>query len=153
MYMDLVPSTSILLQQKALYIDNVKEIPNNLIFSMFYIMDMKGGIGLSGCQIGYPYQIFATNVDSNPLLFINPEITWYSSEKDIEDEGCLSFPGVRGAIKRSRIIKIKARNASNEEFDLTATELLSRCIQHEFDHLQGIVFTSKFEIQPTDPVA
>jgi peptide deformylase len=145
MYLDLVPSTSKLLTTKALPIEDPHSVSNITIFSMFFVMHNKGGIGLSGCQIGYPYQIFVTEVPGDePRVFINPEITWYSEDTHEAYEGCLSFPGITGSIKRPIAIKIKATSPSGEEFELQPSGLLSRCIQHEFDHLQGKVFTSRF---------
>jgi peptide deformylase len=144
-HLKLVPSTSNLLTIEALPISDPHSVPNTVIFSMFYVMHTNRGIGLSGCQIGYPYQIFVTEVPGDePRVFINPEITWWSSDFSEEEEGCLSFPGIIGLVKRPLSIKIKATSSSNEEFELEATGLLSRCIQHEFDHLQSRVFTSRF---------
>ena len=74
------------------------------------------------------------------LVFINPEITWASEEKQVYDEGCLSVPGIYDGVARPARIKCKAYDVEGKEFELEADGLLAVCIQHEMDHLMGKVF-------------
>src|SRR5699024_8528503 len=74
------------------------------------------------------------------LVLINPEITWYSEEKQVYEEGCLSVSGIYEKVERAAEIKVKALNEKGEAFELHAKDLLAVCIQHELDHLKGKVF-------------
>ncbi len=77
---------------------------------------------------------------NEPLVFIKPEIVWASPEKKLNEEGCLSVPGIYDGVERALSIKVQALNAEGQPFTLEADELLSVCIQHELDHLLGKVF-------------
>ena len=76
-------------------------------------------------------------------VFINPEITWASEEKQVYDEGCLSVPGVYDGVERPARIKVRALDRHGKSYELEADGLLGVCIQHEMDHLVGRVFVEK----------
>lgn len=100
----------------------------------------RNGIGLSACQVGKNIRMFAIIKElSKKQIFINPEIIKTSKKSSIVEEGCLSVPNVYLPIKRAMSLKIKALDENNKQFKLKATDLLSQAIQHEMDHLNGIL--------------
>lgn len=113
-------------------------------------------IGMAANQIGVDLQIFVTeirptkyrkvNTTSNLQVFINPNILETSKYQSILYEGCgsLAYAGLFGPVKRPSKITVKALDQTGKEFTLTATGLLAKCIQHEYDHLQGIICIDKF---------
>jgi peptide deformylase len=121
---------------------------------MFEVMLKYGGIGLSANQVGKPYRMF---VMGHPQLengkkraCFNPEIKGYSKETVRFKEGCLTFPYLFLDIERPRAVAVKYLDENMKEVEENLTGLSSRVFQHEFDHMQGIVFTekaSKFKLQ------
>ena len=113
-----------------------------LVKSMFETMYDAPGIGLAATQVDHHERIIVidiTNDKSKPICLINPEII----EKDGEiewEEGCLSVPKYYESVKRANKIKVRALNEMGETYEIEADELLSVCIQHEMDHLNGILF-------------
>jgi peptide deformylase len=108
------------------------------------------GIGLAANQLGFDNQIFVTEFedpekkDIIPLtFFVNPEIVEKSEEMETLDEGCLSVPNIFLPIDRATKIKVKAQNLEGKTFKLTARGLFARLIQHETDHLHGVLFTDR----------
>jgi peptide deformylase len=77
---------------------------------------------------------------NRPLVLVNPRITWASEDKQVNDEGCLSVPGIYDGVERSRAIKVDALDEQGEQRTIEAEGLLAVCIQHEMDHLDGKVF-------------
>ena len=105
------------------------------------------GVGLAAVQVGVLKRIVVIDVseDGNaPIILINPEIIDKSGSQT-GDEGCLSVPGKSGQVTRAMKVKVKAFNEKMELFELEGEELLARAIQHEVDHLDGILYTSKVE--------
>jgi len=120
----------------------------NLIKQMVPTMYLKDGAGLAAPQIGELVQICIIAREYNKdktkdLILINP--TWEKAGvlKEWSEEGCLSVPDVYGKVKRFRKIKVKATNPDGEEISFTVGGFLSKAIQHEVDHLHGIIFTEK----------
>lgn len=119
---------------------------NKLINDMIDTMYAENGVGLAAPQVGENYKIFIIDVSKqnepkNPIVFINPKIIKKSGAMS-SNEGCLSFPDVYTDVKRFSGIVVKAKNKIGKDFILEATEgdLLTRAIQHEFDHLNGLLF-------------
>lgn len=104
------------------------------------------GVGLAAPQIGLNLQVAIVDIedDHGMIPLINPEIIESSGEQ-LGLEGCLSFPGVYGEVKRFSYVKVKARDLKGRYFIIEAEDFLARAIQHEIDHLQGILFISKVE--------
>ncbi len=126
---------------------NSKEL-EKLIFEMKETMIKSGGIGLAAPQIGKNLKIFVIAekiLDANyyPTVFINPLIKPIGKEKTLMEEGCLSVPGIYGIVERPRKIKVSAFNELGEKIEFKFDLLLSRVIQHEYDHLEGILFIDK----------
>lgn len=109
---------------------------------MINLMQQAGGIGLAAPQIGILVKLIVIDAPS-PLVLFNPRLTWQSKTTSILEEGCLSLPGIYGLVKRPEKIRVKALNIKGEKISLKADGLLSHVIQHEIDHLNGILFIDK----------
>lgn len=131
------------LRKKCQKIDKIDEETKKLSLDMTEIMTENQGIGLAASQVGELKRIIAVQMEERVEIFINPEIISKSKETEIMEEGCLSFPGLFLKIKRAKEIEIKTLNLEGEEFQLKAKGLLARVIQHEIDHLDGILFVDK----------
>ncbi|PLR97334.1 peptide deformylase [Bacillus sp. T33-2] len=115
-----------------------------LLDDMYDTMVENDGVGLAAPQIGINKQIAVVDIDGEEgtIEMINPEIIGSSGEQT-GAEGCLSFPGLYGEVTRPYSVKIRAKNRKGKTFELEAEEFLARAVQHEIDHLNGILFTSK----------
>jgi len=118
-----------------------------LIDDMAETMYAAPGVGLAATQIGEPYQLFVVDVaaegePSDFRVFINPEIL-ESDGTTTYEEGCLSFPGAREEIERAAKVRVRALDRDGKPFELEAEGLLAICIQHEYDHLQGVLMIDK----------
>ena len=113
-----------------------------LISDMFDTMRDENGIGLAATQVDMHKRLVVMDVSENqddPMVFINPEIT-HKEGKTISEEGCLSVPNNYAQVERAEKITVSALNKTGEPFSLDADGLLAICIQHELDHLKGILF-------------
>jgi len=130
------------LRTVAKIVETVDDAVRTLVKDMFETMYQAPGIGLAATQIDHHQRIIVIDIseDKNqPLCLINPEII----EKDGEilwEEGCLSVPDYYQCVKRANQVKVRALNEQGETFELEADELLGICIQHEIDHIDGILF-------------
>ena len=113
-----------------------------LVKDMFNTMDSEDGIGLAGPQVGILKRIFTVGIGDIRLCFVNPEVLKTEGEY-LDVEGCLSIPGETGVVSRPQYVKVRAMNEKNIEFVIEAKNLLARCIMHELDHLNGVLFTDK----------
>jgi peptide deformylase len=114
-----------------------------LIADMLETMYEAKGIGLAATQINVHERLVVIDVSDTrdqPLVLINPEITWYSPEKHMGEEGCLSVPEVYDVVERSVSVKVTALDAQGKVQTIEAEAMLAVCIQHELDHLKGKVF-------------
>lgn len=114
-----------------------------LIDNMFSTMYAANGIGLAATQVNVHEQLIVIDISearNQPLVLINPEIVWTSSEKRKGEEGCLSVPGVYDGVERFLAIEVQALDEQGQQRSLRAEGLLAVCIQHEMDHLLGKVF-------------
>ncbi|OHD13051.1 MAG: peptide deformylase [Spirochaetes bacterium GWB1_48_6] len=123
----------------------VKDIDGALALftqQMIEAMYRGRGIGLAAPQVDSQHSLFVVGLpDEKPLVFINPEITGTSLETNPYEEGCLSLPGLYAKVTRPTSISIQAYNEKGRPFKLEADGLLARVIQHELDHLKGVMFT------------
>jgi peptide deformylase len=109
---------------------------------MFELMYANKGIGLAAPQVGLPYQLFVININGKECVFANPVLSIQGNRKIVHEEGCLSLPGVKGLVERPRTIRIEYEDRKGKkvnQFD----GLFSRVIQHEVDHILGILFIDK----------
>ncbi len=116
-----------------------------LVDDMFATMYEAPGIGLAAIQIGEPLRLITMDVagkeePKEPRVFINPEIVWSSDETSVYEEGCLSIPEYYEEVVRPASIKVKFLDIDGKEQELAADGLLSTCLQHEIDHLNGVLF-------------
>ncbi len=114
-----------------------------LVDDMLETMYDAEGIGLAATQVNVHERLVVIDVSEGrdkPLVLINPEIVWASPEKKINDEGCLSVPGIYDGVERSISVRVQALDLDGKLQTHEADELLAVCIQHEMDHLLGKVF-------------
>jgi peptide deformylase len=118
---------------------------------MFEVMYEHRGIGLAAPQVGVSERIFVVNLSGEAdrpeeeRVFVNPELRSPAGEAT-EEEGCLSLPEIRLDVARPERISVAAHDAAGDRFELEAEGLLARCIQHEFDHLDGILFIARVPV-------
>jgi len=130
------------LRTKASQVTEFNEKIITLTNDMLETMYAAPGIGLAATQINVHQRIITIDISeekNQPLVVINPEIIEKDGEQSI-DEGCLSVPGIYEPVKRFNSIRLKAQDQHGEFYELDAEELLSVCIQHEIDHLEGKLF-------------
>ena len=116
-----------------------------LIEDMFATMYDAPGIGLAAIQVGVPQRV--VTMDSakkddpkDPRVFLNPEVLWSSEDKATHEEGCLSIPEYYEEVERPARVRVRYMDLSGETHDIEADELLATCLQHEIDHLNGVLF-------------
>jgi peptide deformylase len=131
------------LREKGKKIAQVTDEIRHLVDDMAETMYAAPGVGLAATQIGVPVQLFVIDVaeqdkPSDLRVFINPEIL-EREEAITWTEGCLSFPGVTEDVDRAAKVKVRALDRDGKEFTLAAEGLLAVAIQHEYDHLQGVL--------------
>ncbi|MBN1697785.1 MAG: peptide deformylase [Spirochaetales bacterium] len=134
------------LKKPSVSVSEFDEEIRNLIDDMFEIMAKGKGIGLASVQIGLMRRLFVCHIPRDvPRIFINPEIIETSMEQIDYEEGCLSIPGINSDVIRPMYIKIQAWNEKGRPFTIEAEGLLARVIQHELDHVNGILFIDRLE--------
>ena len=116
-----------------------------LVEDMFATMYEAPGIGLAAIQVGVPLRVVVMDLskkeaESEPKVFINPEIVWSSEEKSIYEEGCLSIPDIHEDVERPSRVKVKYLDLEGKPQQEDAENLFATCIQHEIDHLNGVLF-------------
>ncbi len=132
------------LRAKALPVTAFDDALKALAADMLETMYAEKGVGLAANQVNVLKRIFVTDCSEDrdePIVFINPEIIEVSEEIDAAEEGCLSLPTLYGGpVSRPAVVKVRAQDVNGEFFELEADGLLGRCIQHENDHLNGVLF-------------
>jgi len=143
--LDIVTFGSEILGKKAEAVKEINAEIRKLGLDMLEAMAGKG-IGLAGPQVNRDLRIFVTNVEGDkPRMFINPEIVLTSQELVTIEEGCLSLPRLYLDVIRPEFVRIQAWNERGRPFTVEAGGLLARCIQHEYDHLEGILFIDRLK--------
>lgn len=150
------------LRQKGAVVQKIDEKIRQLAIDMLETMEAANGVGLAAQQVGVPIQLAVVDVagiedrpstmtidgqevdvdEYMPLILVNPELE-LAKEKELGTEGCLSFPEITGEIPRAASVKAKALNLDGELMEFEATGLLARALQHEVDHLQGVLFIDR----------
>ncbi len=133
------------LRQRAAEIAAIDDTVRALADDMLATMYAAAGIGLAAPQIGVLQRIIVLDVSRDgeapaPLVMINPEITWSSQETSVYDEGCLSIPEYYEEVTRPAEVKVRFLDREGAEQEIHATDILATCVQHEIDHLNGILF-------------
>ena len=125
--------------------------------AMFDLMYEARGIGLAATQVGLPYRFFVVNTTADPketeeeLVFINPEIIRKKGNLEGE-EGCLSLPELYGQVARAEEIVLEAYDVKGEGFEMECSEILARVIQHENDHLDGVLFIDRMKSEEVEEI-
>ena len=128
---------------------------------MFLVMYAAEGVGLAAPQVGINKRLMVYNQSGDKtkwleqVIMVNPKITEFSESKDIDNEGCLSFPVMNGLVERSKWVKVEAMNLRGKKIKKKYTGWEARIFQHEYDHLDGVVYIDhltdegRAEVQPT----
>lgn len=126
-------------------VDRVDDEVRTLMADMLETMYNATGVGLAAPQVGVPKRVIVMDVaregeDPKPLKMANPEILWRSDEEMVCEEGCLSVPDQYSEVSRPRAVKVRYLDEENEIREMDADGFLATCIQHEIDHLNGVLF-------------
>ncbi len=117
-----------------------------LVRDMFETMYHEEGIGLAAPQIGIGQRVIVVDLrreehpDDEPMALVNPRLTWTSSETAKQTEGCLSIPTLEEVVERPAQVRVEAHDPEGKRIELFAEDLLARALQHEIDHLDGVLF-------------
>jgi peptide deformylase len=144
------------LRKSAEEVATIDESVTSLIKSMFEVMEEEGGIGLAAPQIGKSKRIIVVSIDEknfDKLALINPVIRHLSTETDVMEEGCLSIPGVNAEVERPVQAVVQGMTKSGRIIEISAEGLLARVLQHEIDHLDGVLFIDKLSSKERKSVA
>ena len=134
-----------ILREKSLYVENVDKDIQILMDDMLETMYAAPGIGLAAIQVGIPKRVIVLDIkqkegQKNPICLVNPEIIEKSKNNSTYEEGCLSVPGQFAEIDRPDKCHVKYLDYYGEKKEIKAEGMLATCIQHEMDHLEGILF-------------
>ena len=128
-----------ILREETKPVSEITDDLRTLVKNMFDTMYIAKGIGLAAPQVGRTEQLAVIDVDDKPFVIINPEIVSGEGRSKAE-EGCLSIPDVYGDVERPERIHLRAMDLDGKTFEMDASGLLARCLQHETDHLHGKLF-------------
>ena len=137
------------LRATALPVERFDDALRAEIGRMGELMHDALGVGLAATQLGVLHRVLVYRAHSeDPLTaLVNPEIEWRSDEQETADEGCLSLPGVHVAVERAAQVRVRAKNGDGEDFLVEADGLDARVIQHEIDHLDGVLILDRISRQ------
>lgn len=149
--LDIIKSPDPILKQECAPVGRVDDEIRTLMDDMLETMYKAPGIGLAAVQIGVTRRVIVMDIstaddDPGPLHLVNPEILWASGETAHYEEGCLSLPDHFAKVERPAAIRIKFLDYSGAERELEAKDTLATCIQHEMDHLEGILFVDRISL-------
>ena len=148
MNLKLIKEKEKVLHKKLDPVENVTPEIKELVLEMKETMKTNDGVGLAASQVGKDFRIFVIDEELAEMnevssVYINPEITDRSKDMGYMEEGCLSIPGYFKEVARSKKIRIKALDENGKKFKFKATGFLARVLQHEYDHLNGILIKDK----------
>ncbi len=135
------------LRQKAKRVSTVDSSIQQLIDDMVETMQQANGVGLAAPQVGVSLRVVVVQMpDEEPIAIINPKMVKRAGEREVT-EGCLSVPGYAGEIKRSISVTVKGQNRQGKAIRLKTTGLMAQALEHELDHLNGILYIDHLESQ------
>ena len=135
----------LVLRQKAKRVRNIDASVHKLIKDMLETMHDAPGVGLAAPQVGVPLRVIVIGIpEQEDFALINPEVVKTKGER-VVSEGCLSIPGYVGQLKRAESVTVKGRDPSGKEVRIKADELLAQALEHEIDHVNGILYTDRLE--------
>ncbi len=140
--MEIVKEGDPLLRQKSEPVGQVTKRIRKLIKDMLETMNSADGVGLAAPQVGISQRIIVVDVGEGPVALINPEIE-EASGKELDVEGCLSIPGTFGYVERAQQVTVAGLNESGRSVRIRAEGLFARALQHEIDHLEGVLFIDR----------
>ena len=133
------------LRQKSKRVRSIDESIHRLIDDMLETMHSAGGVGLAAPQLGALLRVIVIGIPGEEdIALINPEVVRRTGER-VVNEGCLSIPGYIGQIKRAESVRVKGRDRNGKEMRIKATELLAQALEHEIDHLNGVLYIDYLE--------
>ena len=133
-----------ILKKHSVVVPDINERIHGLVTEMIETMEKGKGVGLAAVQVGELMRLFVTKIPGDSArVFINPDILETSIEQVNMEEGCLSIPGLYTDVTRPSAVRVQAWNAKGRPFILSAEDYLARVIQHELDHLNGILFIDR----------
>ncbi len=133
------------LRQKAKRVRNIDSSIKKLVKDMLETMHDAPGVGLAAPQVGVPLRVIVIGIpEQEDFALINPEVVKTKGER-VVSEGCLSIPGYTGQLKRAEFVTVKGRDPSGKEVRIKADELLAQALEHEIDHVNGILYTDRLE--------
>ncbi len=144
-----------ILRQKARRVKSIDKETKKLIDDMVETMHSASGVGLAAPQVGVPIRVIVIGIpDEEELALINPQIVRRTGER-LVNEGCLSIPGYFAQVQRSEVVRVKGLDRTGKEIRLRADDLLAQALEHEIDHLNGVLYVdhleSMDELQPVEP--
>ncbi|HSK20984.1 MAG TPA: peptide deformylase [Longimicrobiales bacterium] len=134
------------LREKAAPVDGITADIRTLVADMFDTMYAEEGVGLAAPQVGVADRVIVVDPrdeDIEPFALINPEIVHFGDDLERDEEGCLSIPGLKEIVERPATCRVEAINMDGNRITIDADGLLSRILQHEVDHLDGILFLDR----------
>jgi len=133
------------LRQKSKRVRTIDGSVQRLIGDMLETMHSAGGVGLAAPQVGTLLRVIVIGIPGEEdIALINPEVVRRTGER-LVDEGCLSIPGYIGPIKRAESVRVKGRDQNGKEIRIKANELLAQALEHEIDHLNGVLYIDHLE--------
>ena len=133
------------LRQKSKRVRTIDGSVQRLIGDMLETMHSVGGVGLAAPQLGTLWRVIVIGIPGEEdIALVNPEVVRRSGER-LVNEGCLSIPGYIGEIKRAESVRVKGRDPSGKEIRIKADELLAQALEHEIDHLNGVLYIDYLE--------
>ena len=128
------------LRQKSKRVRSIDKSIHRLIDDMLETMHSAAGVGLAAAQLGTLLRVIVIGIpEEEDIVLINPEIVRRTGER-VVDEGCLSIPGYIGQIKRAELVRVKGLDSSGKKIRIKANELLAQALEHEIDHLNGVLY-------------
>lgn len=140
-----------ILRKKAAPVESFDQELRDLAEGMIETMRLEEGIGLAAPQIGESIRLLVIEgsvigENEEPRVYVNPVIEEFSRSKDVYEEGCLSIPDIRCDVERPLELTVRYQNLNGDDMEEEADELLARVLQHEVDHLDGILFIDRISI-------
>jgi peptide deformylase len=158
--LEIVPHPHPALRWKSKEVSRIDDELRAMVAEMFELMYSARGIGLAANQVALPYRLFVINPSGDKaekdqeLVFINPQIT-RKNGSETDEEGCLSLPEIYGPVTRATKIVVDAFDLNGQQFELELEDLHARVVQHEYDHVEGVMFTDRVaseELQKIQPL-
>lgn len=131
------------LRQRAREVERLTDVHRRLVDDMIQTMRAAPGVGLAGPQIGVVERVFVYEVEEDVGAIVNPKISFRSPETEVDDEGCLSLPGLLYPVERHVSVLVEGVDPDGEPVVKAAEGLLARVFQHEIDHLDGVLFVDR----------